>query len=489
MATDAAPVRDYLLRQGFTTDGVLARVGSAAFAALGRGLAVPTRRALSGSSGALEHLIELFLLAEAVPSDSFPSDVTTDLGTLGLVRRSGSSLVPLVEVHPYGEVDTDWYLVNDIGQPQAPDHVLGLGGASLTLARITPRGDVGRVLDLGCGSGVQALHAARHCARVVATDLNPRALELTALTLALSGIPADQTDLRQGELFEPVSDEQFDLIVSNPPFVISPAHRFTYRDAGRPGDELSRDVVRGAAQQLAPGGTAVVLANWMHVTDQHWRDRVDGWLAQTGVDAWVVQRDTQSVADYAATWLRDAQVPEGADFDRGMDEWLDAFAAAGCSHIGFGWVVLVAAPSVGQPPWFMAEDLSHGHRLPDGAEVAGYVDASVRVEQLTAPQLLATDARLAVGATVTTTAQVAGTGPLQPPPRLGLAGSVGDGGWRPSVPVIPELLRALLAEADTTIGQRLDAAAAAADLDPLDILGPALTGLRELVRMGIVRTD
>ncbi len=106
-----------------------------------------------------------------------------------MVRREGGHLIPLVDVHPYGEPDTDWFIVSDIGAPATPDHVLGLGGASLTLARITPRKDVGRVMDLGCGAGGQVLHASRHAGLIVATDTNPRALALTALTVALSGSP------------------------------------------------------------------------------------------------------------------------------------------------------------------------------------------------------------------------------------------------------------------------------------------------------------
>ena len=66
---------------------------------------------------------------------------------------------------------------------------------------------------------------------------------------------------------------------------------------------------------------------------------------------------------------------------------------------------------------------------------------------------------------------------------------VGPGGWRPAITVPPALLTALLADPDTPIGERLDAAAQAEGLDPLDVLGPALMGLRELVRVGIVRTE
>ena len=369
-----------------------------------------------------------------------------------MVRRGQNRLIPLVDVHPYGEPDTDWFIVSDIGAPATSDHVLGLGGASLTLARITPRRDVGRVMDLGCGAGGQVLHASRHASRVVATDTNPRALALTALTAALSGIPEEQLDLREGSLFAPVSDEFFDLVVSNPPFVISPSHRFTYRDAGLPGDELSRLVVRGAAAHLASDGMAAVLGNWLHVAGEDWRERVAEWVSGTGVDAWIVQRDAQPVADYAATWLRDAQVPEGPEFDAAMDEWLDAFADEGCVEVGFGWFILVArgagasaeasdaaahpgdsglaepaaadpsasAAAPTAPPWVLVEDLAHIERLPRGDEVLAFLQGCRAAEQLTAPGLLAAPAHLVEGVTITTTTHLAGTSRVDAPPRLGL---------------------------------------------------------------------
>jgi methylase of polypeptide subunit release factors len=491
-ADHAARVRTYLLESGFTADGVLARVGSAAFAALGRGLTVPVRRALAeGARQPVDALVTLFLLGEPVGVADLPEDVAEDLAALGLVRLEPGGLLPLVEVHPYGESDTDWFLVSDLGAPSTPDHVLGLGGASLTLARITPRRDVGRALDLGCGSGVQLLHTARHASRVVGTDTNPRALAMTALSAALSGVPADELDLRDGSLFAPVSDESFDLIVSNPPFVISPSHEFTYRDAGLPGDELSRLVVRGAAAHLAPGGLAAVLGNWLHVSGEEWAERVAEWVSGTGVSAWVVQRDAQPVADYAATWLRDAGFGEGPEFDAAMQQWLEAFADEEADEVGFGWFVLVAPPQSGAAaePWVHVEDLAHAERLPRGDEVSDFLAGCAALADLPAPALLATHARLADGATVTTTTHLSGGAHVDAPPRLGLAGSVGPGGWRPAVPIPPTLLAALLDVADTPIGERLDAAAQAEGLDPLDVLGPALMGLRELLRVGIVRTD
>ncbi len=136
---------------------------------------------------------------------------------------------------------------------------------------------------------------------------------------------------------------------------------------------------------------------------------------------------------------------------------------------------------------------SRTSRTPSGCPAATRSWPSSRAappsRSCTAPTLLAARARLADGATITTTTHLARGAHVDAPPRLGLAGSVGAGGWRPSVTVPPALLVALLADPDTPIGERLDQAAQAEGLDPLDVLGPALMGLRELVRMGIVRTE
>ena len=495
----AARVREFLLAAGFTADGVLTRVGAEALAALGRGVTVPVRRALAQppadgpgpATQRLDRLVELFLLADPVPGDLLPAAVVDDLTALGLARRDGGLIRPQLEVRPYGEPDTDWFLVSDLGSPGAPDHVLGAGGASLTLARITPRRELGRALDLGCGCGIQALHAARHATRVVATDSNPRALSMSALSAALSGVPADQLDLREGSLFDPVADEWFDLIVSNPPFVISPAYQFAYRDAGLPGDELSRLVVRGAANHLAPGGVAVVLGNWLHVAGEDWRDRLAEWVSDLRVSAWIVERDSQSVAEYAATWLGDAGMTDGPEFDAAMGQWLDMFADERCEAVGFGWIVLSAPEPTAVPtaqPWIVVEDLSHSPRLPWGDEVRDFLAGCDLVDATSLPELLSADLRLSDGVIVTTAAHSADGRLDQLPPRLGRPSTVGPGGWRSDVAVPPGLLAALLADSDTPIGERLDAAAQAEGLEPLDVLGSALMGLRELMRIGIVRS-
>ncbi len=254
-----------------------------------------------------------------------------------------------VDVRPYGGPDgEDWFIVSDLGcavggaggiGSREEGVVLGVGGASTTLAGITVRTPVASALDLGTGSGIQALHAAQHATRVTATDLNPRALEFTRLTLALSG--AAPADLREGSLFEPVGAETFDLIVSNPPFVISPGARLTYRDGGMGGDDLCRTLVRQAGDHLNEGGYAQFLANWQHVEGEEWQDRLRSWVPY-GCDAWIVQREVQDVTQYAELWLRDSgdHRSDPAEYDERYGAWLDEFEARGTTAVGFGWITL-----------------------------------------------------------------------------------------------------------------------------------------------------
>ncbi|WP_329546309.1 MULTISPECIES: class I SAM-dependent methyltransferase [unclassified Streptomyces] len=361
----AARLRDALLGASFTVDGLLDLLGAPAYAALARSETVPALRATRGDTP-LETLVRLFLLQQPVPharvADVLPVEGCVEAGWLA--RVGGDEVAASVDIRPYGGSDgQDWFIVSDLGcavggaggiGSRDEGVVLGVGGASTTLAGITVRTPVESALDLGTGSGIQALHAAQHATRVTATDLNPRALHITALTLALSGAPA--ADLREGSLFEPVADETYDLIVSNPPFVISPGARLTYRDGGMGGDDLCRTLVQQAGARLRDGGYAQFLANWQHVEGEDWQDRLRSWVPR-GCDAWIVQREVQDVTQYAELWLRDAgdHRVDPAEYQARYDAWLDEFEARKVKSVGFGWITLrrtaAAQPSITVEEW------------------------------------------------------------------------------------------------------------------------------------------
>ncbi|MDW4916952.1 methyltransferase [Streptomyces californicus] len=377
----AADLREALLAADFTADGLLDRLGAPAYAALARSETVPALRATRGA-GPLDTLVRLFLLQRPVAEEraraALPLEVCLADGWL--TRTGGADgeaeVRACVDVRPYGGPDgEDWFIVSDLGcavggaggiGSREEGVVLGVGGASTTLAGITVRTPVASALDLGTGSGIQALHAAQHATRVTATDLNPRALEFTRLTLALSG--AAPADLREGSLFEPVGAETFDLIVSNPPFVISPGARLTYRDGGMGGDDLCRTLVRQAGDHLNEGGYAQFLANWQHVEGEEWQDRLRSWVPY-GCDAWIVQREVQDVTQYAELWLRDSgdHRSDPAEYDERYGAWLDEFEARGTTAVGFGWITLrKSAEAAAGRPSVVVEEWPHAVQQPLG---------------------------------------------------------------------------------------------------------------------------
>ncbi|MGP3966413.1 DUF7059 domain-containing protein [Streptomyces sp. 6N223] len=387
-----ARLRDALREADFTADGLLELLGAPAYAALARGETVPALRATRAGDGAdggpPATLTRLLLLRRPVPRRQARAALggaafDAALGD-GWVRAEGDDVRATVEVRPYaGEGGLDWWVVSDprpafrAGAPRRPDVVLGVGGASATLAQLTVRRPVRRVLDLGTGCGVQALHASQHAERVTATDVNPRALRMAALTLALSGAP--EADLRQGSLYEPVAGESdFDLIVANPPFVISPAReeRLTYRDAGLPGDELCRALAGGAAAHLAEGGWCQLLANWEEPEGSEggeWRERLASWVPE-GCDAWIVRREAQDVTEYTELWLRDAgaHLGEPQAYEKRYEEWLADFAARGTRTIGLGWITLRRTTAARRAPAITVEEWTHAVEQPLGETIPGH---------------------------------------------------------------------------------------------------------------------
>jgi methylase of polypeptide subunit release factors len=335
---------------------------------------VPALRATEGGSQ-LETLIRLFLLQTPVrPADAARALPLDELTAGGLLGHMVDDVVANVDVRPYASDSADWWVVSDVAAgvgnvrgPVAPDHVLGVGGASTTLAQLTVREPVRHALDLGTGCGVQALHLSEHAERVTATDRNPRALALATLTTRLSDV---SVELMEGDLLTPVQGQRFDLVVSNPPFVVSPSARFSYRDSGLPGDELSRRLVSDVPAILAPGGWCQLLVNWLHVRDQSWLERVEAWLEPTDCDAWAVQREVQDPAEYVELWLRDSGDAMSPRYEELYDSWLEWFERSRVDAIGFGWLTLRRS-EVDQPV-VRIEDWPHPVAQPLGPTIASW---------------------------------------------------------------------------------------------------------------------
>ncbi|WP_230420999.1 N5-glutamine methyltransferase family protein [Actinomadura soli] len=381
-------MRELLTGAGYTVAGVRELLGPVAGGALARDEIVPALRATGGGSP-LEALTRLFWLQVPVDAAALQADGLAALVAAGLVEASGGEVRARLRVEPLeavgGHGGHAGFAVSDLkvrpgaeGVPAA-DHVVGAGGASGNLARLVVHRAVDNVLDVGTGCGVQGVHVASRNprARITATDVNPRALDLAGMSFALSGAPEREAEFLEGSLLEPVGGRRFDLIMSNPPFVVAPPgdRRFTYRESGLPGDDFCRRLVADAPDHLTEGGYCQLLANWLHVEGVPWEERVGSWV--DGCDAWIVQRDVQDPAEYAELWLRDSCEAGTPEYRVRYEAWLDHFERNGVTGIGFGWITLRR----GERGAVRVEELRHAVDHPVGAYVEDVLDGFVKADE------------------------------------------------------------------------------------------------------------
>ncbi len=408
----------------------------------------------------------------------------------GILERSVGDVRARMDVRPYADEDRDFWVVSDLtpgldgrGSRVGPDHVLGISSASTSLAQLTVREPVQRALDLGTGCGVQALHLADHAAEIVATDVNDRALWMTRLNLELNGVTDKvATDVRNGSLYDPVRDDQFDLIVTNPPFVISPAtgERLVYRDSGLPGDEVVRRVVSGASDHLRPGGWCQVLANWVHAEGQPWDQRLVGWLEGSGCDAWVVQREVADLAQYVELWLKDAGLHGAPDYTQRYDTWLSWFVEQRIEAVGFGWLNL---RKVGRSePVLRFEDWPYEVEQPLGGEVVSWGRRTDALAGLDDDTLLAS--RLMTRVDVRQ--ETFGAPGAEDPEQIVIRQQRGLRRARQVDTVEAGLVGAC--DGDLAVGQILDALGTLLGTDPAEIRDSYLPTVREMVSDGFLET-
>lgn len=545
-AKQASLLRADLAQSGWGVESVEALLGPVAAAALQRELRAPAlrvvRRALAAGAGAASTssdrpspatgadstssaanvpqdsdvagykvavLTALFMLGEPVSAaaleTALPRTGVAGALAIGLVVPTQSAsgeqrYAPAVDLRPHEAEDAHgyvrWWVASDLGelvtgQALAPDHVLGIGRAGLTLAALTPRKPVETALDLGVGCGIQTLYLLRHVRQVVATDISTRALEFTAFNVALAGVDSARVQLRQGNLLEPVAGQRFDLIVSNPPFVITPPSvrqaglpLMEYRDAGGP---ILPALVRGLEDHLNPDGVAVMLGNWEHREGTSWRTSVNQWIGKS-LDAWIIQREVQDPVEYAAMWLRDGGLtPErsGVAFENALAAWQEDFDSRQVSGVGMGYLVFHApsdavAPGAVVEPWRVLEEVPTSGQGALGEHVAQVIAAHEALRGLDDAQVAALKLHTASGLSKE---EALTPTPVPTAPVIRQA----EGFGRVIAVGMPEV--ALLSASDEgllTVAQIAAAVASLTSEDPAAVLADMVAATRTFAHAGMV---
>jgi SAM-dependent methyltransferase len=219
----------------------------------------------------------------------------------GLLYRQEDKLAPEAMLFPANDF---LFAADHTRKIDAADSSLVLwpNPTSRLLSRFTVRRRSRATLDLGTGTGIQAMLASSHSDTVVATDLNARAVAFAAFNASLNGI--GNVEFLLGNGFEPVAGSKFDLIVSNPPFFISPSAQYLFCDNPLDLDQLCQRLAREAPEHLNEHGYFEMMCEWAEIQGQSWQDRLAGWFEGTGCDVWGLRGYVEDPGEYALERIR-----------------------------------------------------------------------------------------------------------------------------------------------------------------------------------------
>jgi methylase of polypeptide subunit release factors len=346
---------------------------------LARSPELPSYLRRLGDADELAVLLRLFLLgvpvARARVDELVHDELRHRLEGAGLVVRDGEVVHGAARIVPHDEL----LIASDhsAGADAYADHVPGVHRPSVALAHLTVRGGGERALDLCTGNGIQAILLAAHAESVVATDVNQRALAYAAFSAALNGV--GNVEVREGSFFEPVAGERFDLVVANPPYVVSPEDAYLFRDGGMRGDAVSELAVRGAPAVLAPGGFASVLIAWALDPDDP-TARPRSWLEGSGCDAFLLHTSTDDPIETATAWNREL-VDRPEAYAEALDRWLAYYRELGIEHVGYACVVMRKRAD-GRDGWIEALQLPRAALRPAGRHVERLFDVRDRRSEI-----------------------------------------------------------------------------------------------------------
>ena len=379
-------LRAVLEQHGFTGTAVVDALGSALpFGKAHQRDDMPLYLHRVAAPTPINTLIKLFVLDrsvdEARAAQAFAPLDLDRLRDIGLIEDGARGIRARLRLSMYDGFIVAHDAYDEETKTLKPDHVLDVNPTTFALANLTVRRRVARALEIGTGCGALALRAARHAAHVVATDTNPRALNIAVFNAAINEIT--NVEWRLGSLFDAVQDERFDLIFCNPPYVISPDSQFIFRDGGRKGDSLCEEIIRRAPEFLHPGGFATVLINWAIPRGEEWADPLRRWVSGNGCDNWLMMSARQDPITYAAMWNR---TRDREKYASGLDRWIRYFEEMNLLAIGLGAVVL--RKTGGGNGWIRADHLPDSITSFAGSHIERLFDAEDRLARMPDDQVL-----------------------------------------------------------------------------------------------------
>ena len=335
-------MKDFLEDSGFTERTVCERLG---LKALHEVLARSSQQPAPKIQDRAGLLIGMFLLGNCVDQEVLreflPAGVAISLGELGLLisEDPGSYYAPAA-LYPMGRlyIASDRWMKPD-GSSAAPRADVVYPAATKNTRRflgMLPSEPCERFLDLCSGSGIAAFAAASSYARQAwAADITERSTAFAEFNRMLNAL--DNAAVLQGDLFEPVLGLTFDRIVAHPPYIPASSTKWIFQDAGTEGEEITRRIVAGLPQYLAPGGKFYCLALGVDSKEEPFESRIRGWLGEhaSDFDVLVVVIETHTPEQIASLPLLKGEIAHKEFTARQA-----AFLKAGVESFVYSYILL-----------------------------------------------------------------------------------------------------------------------------------------------------
>lgn len=304
-------------------------------------------------------LIRLFFFGEPVPATALSPLVVKDMLASGMLQRSGEELLADCMLTHFEKLLIACDSVRRVQAGVLEDLVLGVNRPTQILGHcMLPVAAGSAVLDLGTGCGSLALKAAQTAARVVGTDINLRALQFAEFNAWLNGI--SNVEFRCGDRFEPVSGERFDIIVSNPPFFLTPKSKLLFTDNPFHLDHFAETLARLAPHFLSKSGYFQMLCEWVETKDDP--DRLRRWFDHSNCEVLVLEDYSVTPASYSLSRTAEAAALHGGSAPASISDYMQYFADAGVEKIHGGLVTV----RLGQTQWFVMEEMGEKPSAPIG---------------------------------------------------------------------------------------------------------------------------
>jgi len=214
---------------------------------------------------------------------------------------------------------------------------------SVTLLETAVCKPVISTLDLGCGCGILSLIASKYSRYVIGIDINPRAVNFSRFNALLNNISNCQFIC--GDLYQPVENEKFDLILANPPYEITLEKTFLYKDGGRYGFQILQKIVEGASKHLNKGGICQVISRVGEFAADMKETLIKKWISDKNIRFSFQELSKMDIYQYAYAistdkLILDEKVTDYRKYSQSIKKLLDHFNKIHLQNVLFGIITL-----------------------------------------------------------------------------------------------------------------------------------------------------